>query len=861
MFFPIGDFYSRYSDFLSTGTNEVIPLTNTSVTEGYVDGTSGLSAYNLWLTRMGTTLPTRYAVGPGKWAGSAGKLTDLNRMAYNNTDCVTPDSADDCGMARYFKSYENQLVWNWDDEPNLGTDETYVKATDVSPYSGLKEWKEATRSVDTDHPVANVIMGIGNNLLDGYNSRVKTYSVKYSGLTVMDIWLIDYYPYEYLDHGSAPDLIDLAQTVDNALSMNYGLFPVWVMGESEDLHDFYGYITGVWAANTSMAINRQIAVGTTIYRNDSGITCITGAATPSWPAAEGDTVTDGTCVWKRELTRTGSVLNIDSWDSGTFQAGEKICSDEGCEVASAYIGRPREGGSFTQTSKTYVRKPADLYNYQVNQIVLASRAGTWTAGMGIVGQTSEATATTDSSNLFYRTVPWGNEQAEDWTPAPTPDQVKNAAWIPIVHGAKGIAYFPLFSGIQTDVQTAMAEVKTTVEAMKDVLLSPVSTKITPTGYNQWFPATVASGRVDFTVRESSGVVWIFATRIKSRTEALNPWPDPTNTNTISATIPLDYLAGGETVTVYGEGRTLTAAAEGFTDNFTDYDVHIYSVGAVEAPSYSLTVTLAGAGAGTVTSSPAAIDCGSTCTGSFVEDSVITLTATPTGADTFTGWSGDCSGADPCPVTMTAAKNVTATFATAVPPDHIVTISHTGTGTGATDPIAGEHIYAEEAAVSVTQTPTDANMTFTGWSGTCGCTGTGDCSFSMPDPSPEAFCTVIAEWTEDQIYRLDVTPSEHGERITSDIGGIDCGDGTSQTEGCSAVFYAGEEVTLTYDIPVSRENPQFTGACSGQTCVVTMDGDKIVGLNTRNLRPSMGRGGSKAKGGALGTSSAAQIVGN
>lgn len=79
-------------------------------------------------------------------------------------------------------------------------------------------------------------------------------------------------------------------------------------------------------------------------------------------------------------------------------------------------------------------------------------------------------------------------------------------------------------------------------------------------------------------------------------------------------------------------------------------------------SQPLTVALAGAGAGSVTSDPAGIDCGSTCTADFDPLAMVTLTATPMVTSTFEGWSGDCSGMSTCTVTMDGAKNVTATFA-------------------------------------------------------------------------------------------------------------------------------------------------------------------------------------------------------
>ena len=94
------------------------------------------------------------------------------------------------------------------------------------------------------------------------------------------------------------------------------------------------------------------------------------------------------------------------------------------------------------------------------------------------------------------------------------------------------------------------------------------------------------------------------------------------------------------------------------------------VGAIEtgvagpAPSgYLLTAAKAGNGSGTVTSQPAGIDCGTTCSGNYATGTSVTLSATPASGSTFAGWSGDCSGAATCTVSMTQARTVTATFNT------------------------------------------------------------------------------------------------------------------------------------------------------------------------------------------------------
>jgi len=79
-------------------------------------------------------------------------------------------------------------------------------------------------------------------------------------------------------------------------------------------------------------------------------------------------------------------------------------------------------------------------------------------------------------------------------------------------------------------------------------------------------------------------------------------------------------------------------------------------------AFALTVSKSGAGGGTVTSSPAGISCGATCSTSFTTGTLVTLTAAPAAGSTLTGWGGGCAGTGPCTVTMNAATSVTATFA-------------------------------------------------------------------------------------------------------------------------------------------------------------------------------------------------------
>ncbi|MGB8261975.1 MAG: lectin like domain-containing protein [Terracidiphilus sp.] len=77
---------------------------------------------------------------------------------------------------------------------------------------------------------------------------------------------------------------------------------------------------------------------------------------------------------------------------------------------------------------------------------------------------------------------------------------------------------------------------------------------------------------------------------------------------------------------------------------------------------TLKLAESGTGTGTVTSSPAGINCGSTCSATFAAGASVTLTAAAKSDSTFAGWSGACTGsAATCTVKMSADQSVGAKF--------------------------------------------------------------------------------------------------------------------------------------------------------------------------------------------------------
>ncbi len=147
--------------------------------------------------------------------------------------------------------------------------------------------------------------------------------------------------------------------------------------------------------------------------------------------------------------------------------------------------------------------------------------------------------------------------------------------------------------------------------------------------------------------------------------------------------------------------------------------------------YTLTVNKTGGPGvgGTVTSIPAGIDCGTTCSYLFPEGTLVTLYATPLNGATFAGWAGACTGS-PCTVTMTSNKALSARFT------YTVTVTKSGNGTGnVSSSPSGINCGAScsmtfDAGSNITLTATpNAGSVFAGWSG-IGCIGTGNCNLWM-----------------------------------------------------------------------------------------------------------------------------------
>ena len=152
-------------------------------------------------------------------------------------------------------------------------------------------------------------------------------------------------------------------------------------------------------------------------------------------------------------------------------------------------------------------------------------------------------------------------------------------------------------------------------------------------------------------------------------------------------------------------------------------------------SYLLAVSKSGSGAGTVSSSPAGISCGSDCAQNFAAGSKVTLSAVPDNTSTFIGWSGACSGSASCTVTMSEARNVTAQFNAVPKTAYSLTVTKGGSGLGTVSSTpAGidcgpdcTQSFSGGTRLTLVAKAADG-ATFTGWDGAC--SGSGSCDVTM-----------------------------------------------------------------------------------------------------------------------------------
>ncbi|HEY5708394.1 MAG TPA: hypothetical protein VIS51_03275 [Solirubrobacterales bacterium] len=246
------------------------------------------------------------------------------------------------------------------------------------------------------------------------------------------------------------------------------------------------------------------------------------------------------------------------------------------------------------------------------------------------------------------------------------------------------------------------------------------------------------------------------------------------------------------------------------------------------PKFALKVKKAGSGTGMVTSSPAGINCGLDCEEEYEEGTPVTLTGTAGANTKAVVWSGcdSVNGENECLVTMSAAKEVTATFALE---QHLLSVSKAGSGTGkVTSSPPGIDCGAtcsasfDHGTVVTLEADADAGSEFTGWSGAC--SGTGTCEVTMS--AARAVTAGFDEETTTTEFALTVETEGTGTgTVTSDKGAISC------DPFCTDDYEEGTVVVLT-----ATPNPGSVfvswkycdkGGVNGRQCTMTVDKAKTV----------------------------------
>ena len=253
-----------------------------------------------------------------------------------------------------------------------------------------------------------------------------------------------------------------------------------------------------------------------------------------------------------------------------------------------------------------------------------------------------------------------------------------------------------------------------------------------------------------------------------------------------------------------------------------------SVGAVFTPISVAhhTLTVSKTGSGTVTSGPAAIHCGASCSAFFPTGTTVSLLAQPDHGFAFSQWGGACTSAGVCVVTLDGDRSVTANFVEL--PKYLVTVPKVGAGIVSSEPVgilcggSSRQCKASVSSATLTANP-NAGYEFIKWTG-CPAPNGNTCLIT-----PTRNMTVYAVFKKLPRFAIRVMKDKFGA-VTSKPAGLNCPE---RKKSCTAKYTKGTEVTL-YPVPAEgRTFVGWTGACGGLgDCTLNMDGNKGVGATFR-----------------------------
>jgi hypothetical protein len=150
------------------------------------------------------------------------------------------------------------------------------------------------------------------------------------------------------------------------------------------------------------------------------------------------------------------------------------------------------------------------------------------------------------------------------------EQVYSEAWLNVIHGAKGIIWFPYFAppSIRWNAMKKFAE---QMKVLAQVVLQPEPTRAVTDNAN------APLNRVDTMIREKGGVIYIFAARVTEPDPIPNAKYQGVEPDSIQIQFLISDIRRDLMVEVMDEGRTIPLAKGIFIDTFRKNEVHIYKV--------------------------------------------------------------------------------------------------------------------------------------------------------------------------------------------------------------------------------------------------------------------------------------------
>jgi hypothetical protein len=156
----------------------------------------------------------------------------------------------------------------------------------------------------------------------------------------------------------------------------------------------------------------------------------------------------------------------------------------------------------------------------------------------------------------------GDYDTTDRNPGPTADQLRDEVWSAIIHGVRGIWYFPerVTPTFDYDVTPdPVAAELTRQDALITKLSAVLQTTIDPGGLSAKPPSSLEAGW-----RSVPGAKYVFVLNQTDRTVD-------------NQFIKLTGVGNATQASVYDENRAVDISRGGITDSFAPYAVHIYQI--------------------------------------------------------------------------------------------------------------------------------------------------------------------------------------------------------------------------------------------------------------------------------------------